>query len=167
MLLLTHYQTTNFRLFQTKKVCRQQFQIWRKWQKVIQTGRKHCGKRRNCHYEQFLLFPQCFQKVCFPGASKGVIVWEWFKPPFSAFLTLFFTLLRTEIIKWVTFNLFSTHTLNMVESIISLNDEGLIFLQDVHFVTDGLSDTKSQPKSCRKIYIFINVTSALPDERYK
>ena len=27
-------------------------------------------------YEQFL-FPQCFQKACFPGASKGVIVWEW------------------------------------------------------------------------------------------
>ena len=26
------------------------------------------------HYEQFLLFPQCFQKACF---SKGVIVWEW------------------------------------------------------------------------------------------
>ena len=30
-------------------------------------------------YEQFLLFPQCFQKVCFPGVSKGVIVWEWVK----------------------------------------------------------------------------------------
>ena len=46
--------------------------------KVIQTGRKHCGKRRNCSLkEQFLLFPQCFQKACFPGASKGVIVWEW------------------------------------------------------------------------------------------
>ena len=28
-------------------------------------------------YEQFLLCPQCFQKACFPGASKGVIVWEW------------------------------------------------------------------------------------------
>ena len=26
-------------------------------------------------YEQFLLFPQCFQKACFPGVSKGVIVW--------------------------------------------------------------------------------------------
>ena len=25
--LLTHYQTTNFRLFQTERVCRQQFQI--------------------------------------------------------------------------------------------------------------------------------------------
>ena len=22
-------------------------------------------------------FPQCFQRACFPGASKGVIVWEW------------------------------------------------------------------------------------------
>ena len=30
-------------------------------------------------YEQFLLFPQCFQKACFPGASKGVIKWEWVK----------------------------------------------------------------------------------------
>ena len=30
-------------------------------------------------YEQFLLFPQCFQKACFPGGSKGVIVWEWVK----------------------------------------------------------------------------------------
>ena len=28
-------------------------------------------------YEQFLFFPQCFQKACFLGASKGVIVWEW------------------------------------------------------------------------------------------
>ena len=26
---------------------------------------------------QFLLFPQCFQKACFPGSWKGVIVWEW------------------------------------------------------------------------------------------
>ena len=31
------------------------------------------------HYEQFLLFPQCFQKASFPGVSKGVIVWEWVK----------------------------------------------------------------------------------------
>ena len=28
-------------------------------------------------YEQFLLFPRCFQKACFQGVSKGVIVWEW------------------------------------------------------------------------------------------
>ena len=27
-------------------------------------------------YKQFRLFPQCFQKACFPGVSKGVVVWE-------------------------------------------------------------------------------------------
>ena len=35
------------------------------------------GKGEIARYEQFLLFPQCFQKACFPGASKGVIGWEW------------------------------------------------------------------------------------------
>ena len=35
------------------------------------------GKGEIARYEQFLLFPQYFQKVCFTGASKGVIVWEW------------------------------------------------------------------------------------------
>ena len=37
------------------------------------------GKGEIARYEQFLLFPRCFQKACFPGASKGVIVWEWAK----------------------------------------------------------------------------------------
>ena len=41
---LTHYQTTNFSIFQTERVCRRQFQLWQKRQKVIQIGRKHCGK---------------------------------------------------------------------------------------------------------------------------
>ena len=35
------------------------------------------GKGEIARYEQFLLFPQCFQKACCPGASKGVTVWEW------------------------------------------------------------------------------------------
>ena len=35
------------------------------------------GKGEIARYEQFLLFPQRFRKACFPGASKGVIVWEW------------------------------------------------------------------------------------------
>ena len=38
------------------------------------------GKGEIPGIEQFLLFPQCFQKACFPGASKGVIVWEWVNP---------------------------------------------------------------------------------------
>ena len=41
------------------------------------------GKGEIARYEQFLLFPKCFQKVCFPGASKGVIVWKWVKQYFS------------------------------------------------------------------------------------
>ena len=35
------------------------------------------GKGEIACDEQFLLFPLCFQKACFSGASKGVIVWEW------------------------------------------------------------------------------------------
>ena len=35
------------------------------------------GKGEIARYEQFLLFPQSFQKACFPGASKGVVEWEW------------------------------------------------------------------------------------------
>ena len=37
------------------------------------------GKGEIARYEQFLLYPRCFQTACFPGASKGVIVWEWVK----------------------------------------------------------------------------------------
>ena len=38
-------------------------------------------------YKQFLLFLQCFQKACFPAASKGVIVWEWVKGPVTPKVT--------------------------------------------------------------------------------
>ena len=37
------------------------------------------GKGEIARHKKFLFFPQCFQKACFPGASKGVIVWEWVK----------------------------------------------------------------------------------------
>ena len=47
------------------------------------------GKGEIARSEQF--FSQCFQKACFPGASKGVIVWEWVKRhPSQAQLSLFF-----------------------------------------------------------------------------
>ena len=47
---------TKFRLFQTERVCRRQFQIGSNWQKVLQMGRKHYEKRRNCS------FPTVFSK---------------------------------------------------------------------------------------------------------
>ena len=49
-------------------------EIGRKLSKQVENT---VGKGEIARYEQFLLFPQCFQKACFPGASKGVIVWEW------------------------------------------------------------------------------------------
>ena len=77
---LTHSQTKNFRLSQTERVCMRQFQILRKWQRVIQMGRKHGGKRRNCLLRAISPFPTVFSKGSFPRASKGVIVWEWVNP---------------------------------------------------------------------------------------
>ena len=67
---LTHYQMTNFRLFQIERACRWQFQIWQKWKKVIQTGRKHCGKRRNCSLRAISPFPTVFSKGLFPWGTK-------------------------------------------------------------------------------------------------
>ena len=51
-----------FRLYQTERVCRRQFQIRWKWQKVLQTDRKHCGKRRNCSLRAISPFPTVFSK---------------------------------------------------------------------------------------------------------
>ena len=62
---LTLSQTTNFRLFQTEWVCTKQFQIWRKYQKFIETGRKRCGKRINCSLRAIYPFPTVFSKDSF------------------------------------------------------------------------------------------------------
>ena len=67
---LTHYQTTNFRLFLTERVSRRHFHISRKWKKVIQTGRKHCGKKRNCSLRAISPFPTVFSKGLFPRGVK-------------------------------------------------------------------------------------------------
>ena len=91
---LTHYQTTNFRLFQTERVCRRQIQICRKWHKVIQAGRKHCGKRRNCSSRAISPFPTVFSKgllqkvsLCGNGLTARVISWRSVTSTFPGFLT--------------------------------------------------------------------------------
>ena len=50
------------------------------------------GKRRNCLYRQFLLFPQCFQRASLRDPSKGVIVWEWVKQEWYCSNNLLFEL---------------------------------------------------------------------------
>ena len=53
------------------------------------------GKVEIARYEQFLLFPQCFQKACFSEASKGVIMWEWINHA-NNHATIFFTPSNTK-----------------------------------------------------------------------
>ena len=76
---LTHYQTTNFRLFQLKEFADDIFRFDENGSKLSKRVENTVGKGEIARYEQFLLFPQCFQKAHFPGASEGVIVWEWVK----------------------------------------------------------------------------------------
>ena len=43
---------------------------------MFQTGRKTVGKREIARNQQFLLFPQCFQKTCTADMLKQGLVWE-------------------------------------------------------------------------------------------
>ena len=61
--------------------------IGRKFSKQVENT---VGKGEIACNEQFLLFPQCFQKACFPGAPKEYIVWEWVKLGKVLFFWLFF-----------------------------------------------------------------------------
>ena len=73
---LTHYQMTNFRLIQSERVADDNFKLDKNGRKLSKRVENTVGKGEIARYEQFLLLPKCFQKACFPGASKGVIVWE-------------------------------------------------------------------------------------------
>ena len=96
---LTHYQTINFTLFQTERVCRWQFQIWRKWQKVIQTGKKKQWKKEKLLVTSNFSFSDSVFKRLFPRASKGVIVWEWVKG--KNYTKMFWnTSINIEVLVW-------------------------------------------------------------------
>ena len=56
--LLTHYQTTNFKRFQTD------FKFDENGRKFSKQVENTVGKGEIARYEQFLLFPQCFLKTC-------------------------------------------------------------------------------------------------------
>ena len=61
---LTISQTTDFRLFQTERVCKRQFLIVENGGKVCDRVGNTVEKGEIARYEQFLLFPQCFQTTC-------------------------------------------------------------------------------------------------------
>ena len=54
---------TNFTLYQTESVCRRQFQIYENGRKFFKWIENTVGKGEIARYEQFLLFPLCFQKT--------------------------------------------------------------------------------------------------------
>ena len=60
--LLILSQTTNFRLFQNEKD--NNFKFDENGRKISKRVENTVGKGDIADYEQFLLFPQCFQKTC-------------------------------------------------------------------------------------------------------
>ena len=58
---LTLYQMTNFRLFQLKEFADNNFKFDENDRKLSKRVENTVGKRKIACYEQFLLFPQCFQ----------------------------------------------------------------------------------------------------------
>ena len=80
---LTHYQRTILDASKLKEFADDNFKFDENGRKLSKRVENTVGKGEIAHYEQFLLFPQCFQKACFPGASKGVIVWVWVKFEYS------------------------------------------------------------------------------------
>ena len=73
---LTHYQMTILDSPKLKEFADGNFKFDENGKKLSKPVENTVGKGEIAHYEQFLLFPQWFQKACFPGASKGVNVWE-------------------------------------------------------------------------------------------
>ena len=92
MKALTHYQTKILDSSKLKKFAHDNFKFDENGRKLSKWVENTVGKGEIAHYEQFLLFQQCFQKACFQRASKGVIVWEWVKgiDPFQPLLLVDF-----------------------------------------------------------------------------
>ena len=69
---------TYFRLFfKLKEFADDNFKFDENGRKLSKWVENTVGKGEIASYKQFLLFPQCFQKACFQGASEGVTVWKW------------------------------------------------------------------------------------------
>ena len=69
---------TNCRLSKLKQSADDNFEFDENTRKYSERVENTVGKREIACYEQFLLFPQCFQKAYFPGASRCHCV-EWVK----------------------------------------------------------------------------------------
>ena len=64
IIYLTLFQTTQFELIQTERVCRRQFKFVENGRKFSKQVESTVEKGETALYEQFFLFPRCFQKTC-------------------------------------------------------------------------------------------------------
>ena len=67
---LTHYQTTNFRLFQLKEFADDNFKFDENSRKLSKWVENTVEKGEIARYEQYLLFPTVFSKGLFPRGVK-------------------------------------------------------------------------------------------------
>ena len=70
ILCLTHYQTTILDSSKLKEFADDNFRYDDNGRKLSKQVENTVGKGEIACYQQFLLFPHCFQKACFPEASK-------------------------------------------------------------------------------------------------
>ena len=68
-----------FDSFKLKEFVGDNFKFDENGRKLSKRVENTVGKGEIARYEQFHLYLHCFQKACFPGASKGVLVWKWVK----------------------------------------------------------------------------------------
>ena len=71
MVELTHYQTTNFRLFQLKEFADDNFKFDENGRKLSKQVENTVGKGEIARYEQFFPFPTVFSKGLFPRGIKS------------------------------------------------------------------------------------------------
>ena len=74
-LKLTHYRQQILDSSKLKQFADENFKFDENDRKLSKRVENTVGKGEIARYEQFLLFRHFFQKVCFPGESKGVVVW--------------------------------------------------------------------------------------------
>ena len=96
---LTIWQMTNFSLLKIERVCRQQIWIEWKWQKILQTVRKHLGeKEKLLVMSDFSTFTSVFKRLLLQTHKKDEKIWL---PAFSLSPTMFSTLPKTKIFSLV------------------------------------------------------------------
>ena len=74
------------------------------------------GKEETARYEQFLLFPQCFQKLSVVDASKCLFMEYRINTQVSHFPTMFSILGKTDFDFLISFILLSASSFNLEKS---------------------------------------------------